>query len=55
MRAAQIYQETFGTKDGRIPATFDMIYLIGWSPHESQQQPMEKGSAEISLKTVLAD
>ena len=36
-RAAQIYAERFGTGTGRVKATFEILYLSGWAPHESQQ------------------
>lgn len=51
--AAAIYQELYGDpEDGSIPATFQLIYLTGWSPHESQQRPLERGSAQLSLKDL---
>ncbi|WP_169565997.1 methyltransferase domain-containing protein [Sneathiella limimaris] len=53
MRAAEIYQEKYQDEDGLIPATFQIIYLAGWAPHESQQKPLRPGSAKSSLKTVL--
>ncbi|MBS0267691.1 MAG: methyltransferase domain-containing protein [Proteobacteria bacterium] len=53
LRAAQIYQERFGRPGGRIPATFEIVTLTGWAPHESQQKPLRPGSAEVSLKDVL--
>ena len=37
------YREVFGQADGRIPATFQVHYLTGWCPHESQQQPAAPG------------
>lgn len=37
LRAAEIYAERFSDPDGRIRATFSVIYLSGWAPHESQQ------------------
>jgi SAM-dependent methyltransferase len=52
-RAAAIYQERFGTPDGRLPATFQILFLTGWAPHESQQQPARRGSGRISLKDAL--
>lgn len=52
-RAAEIYQEKFALPDGRIPATFEIITLTGWVPHESQQKPLAPGSARVSLKDVL--
>ena len=38
--------------DGSIPASFQLIYMTGWSPHESQQRPLERGSAQFSLKDL---
>jgi SAM-dependent methyltransferase len=52
-RAAEIYQERFGLPDGRIPATFEIVTLTGWVPHESQQKPLRPGSAQVSLADVL--
>ena len=39
--------------DGRIRATFDIIWLSGWAPHESQQQPLKPGSAKASLEAAV--
>ena len=52
-RAAELYVERFGDADGRIPATFEIITLTGWSPHESQQQPLRPGSAKMRLADAL--
>jgi SAM-dependent methyltransferase len=49
LRMAQIYSERFADPDGRIRATFDVIWVSGWAPHESQQQPLPPGSAKASL------
>lgn len=40
-------------EDGSIYATFEIIHMIGWSPHSSQQQPMSRGTAEKSLQNEL--
>lgn len=53
MRAAEIYVERFGRADRRIPATFEIITLTAWTPHESQQKPLRRGSAEVSLEEAL--
>jgi NADH dehydrogenase [ubiquinone] 1 alpha subcomplex assembly factor 5 len=53
-RAAQIYLERFGQPDGRVPATFEVITLTGWAPHENQQQPLRPGSAQMRLADALA-
>lgn len=53
LRAAEIYQDRFGLPNGRVPATFEIVTLTGWTPHESQQKPLQPGSAEVSLAAVL--
>lgn len=53
LRMAQIYQDKFSEDDGRIRATFEMLFLTGWSPHESQQQPLRPGSAQSRLAAAL--
>ena len=53
LRAAEIYRDRYGDADGRVPATFDVIYLTGWCPHESQQQPLARGSAARRLAEAL--
>lgn len=55
MRAAEIYAERFSDADGRIRATFSTIWLSGWAPHHSQQKPLARGSAQVSLTKVLGD
>jgi hypothetical protein len=52
-RAFEIYRETFGLPDGRIPATFEVVAATGWSPHESQQKPLRPGSAKMRLADAL--
>jgi hypothetical protein len=39
--------------DGRVRATLEIIWMSGWVPHESQQQPARRGSGRVSLKDVL--
>ena len=53
MRAAEIYAERFSDPDGRIRATFSFIWMSGWAPHVSQQQPLKPGSAKASLAEAL--
>ena len=54
MRAMEIYAERFADPDdGRVRASFDIIWLSGWSPHESQQQPLRPGSAKQRLADAL--
>jgi SAM-dependent methyltransferase len=52
-RAAQLYVERYGEADGRIPATFEIVHLAGWAPHESQQKPLARGSAKMRLADAL--
>jgi NADH dehydrogenase [ubiquinone] 1 alpha subcomplex assembly factor 5 len=52
LAAAAIYAELYAEPDGSIPASFQLIYLTGWSPHESQQRPLPRGSAQVSLKDL---
>ncbi|MBM3504096.1 MAG: methyltransferase domain-containing protein [Alphaproteobacteria bacterium] len=53
MRAAELYHERHRTADGRIHATFQVLYLAGWAPHESQQKPLRPGSAKGRLADAL--
>ena len=53
LRMAQLYSERFADADGRIRATFDVIWLSGWAPHESQQKPLKPGSAKASLEAAV--
>jgi SAM-dependent methyltransferase len=53
IRAAAVYAERFADPDGRIRASFDVISLSGWAPHESQQKPLRPGSATARLADVL--
>jgi len=53
LRMAQMYRERFADADGRIRATFDVIWLSGWAPHESQQKPLQPGSAKAGLAEAV--
>jgi hypothetical protein len=53
LRAAEIYARRFSDPDGRIRATFEMIWLSGWAPHASQQKPLKPGSAKRRLADAL--
>jgi SAM-dependent methyltransferase len=53
MRAMEVYAERFADPDGKVRASFDIIWLSGWSPHESQQQPLRPGSAKKRLADAL--
>jgi NADH dehydrogenase [ubiquinone] 1 alpha subcomplex assembly factor 5 len=51
--AATLYAERFGDGDGRIPATFEFLFLCGWAPHASQPKPLQRGSATRRLADAL--
>lgn len=53
IRATEIYAERYAEADGRIAATFEIITLTGWAPHESQQKPLAPGSATTRLADAL--
>lgn len=53
MRMAEIYGERFSDADGRVRATFEIVWFSGWAPHPSQQQPLRPGSAKARLADAL--
>ena len=52
-RACELYAQRFADRGGRIPATFEIITLTGWSPHPDQQKPLRPGSAKMRLADAL--
>lgn len=50
-----IYRELHGNNDGTVPATFRVIFMIGWTGGEGQARPLKRGSGKISMKDVLED
>ncbi len=52
-RAAELYAARFADADGRIRATFEIVSISGWAPHESQQKPARRGSGTVSLAAAL--
>uniref|UniRef100_UPI00286DD60D methyltransferase domain-containing protein n=1 Tax=Phenylobacterium sp. TaxID=1871053 RepID=UPI00286DD60D len=52
-RAMELYVERFAEPDGRVPATFEILTLTGWTPDASQQQPLKPGSAKMRLADAL--
>jgi SAM-dependent methyltransferase len=52
-RMMEVYAERFADADGRIRATFEIVWLSGWAPHESQQKPLAPGSARRRLAEAL--
>lgn len=51
LAAAAIYQNLYGQED-KIPATFQVLYLVGWKPDPSQPKPATRGSGQVSLKDL---
>ncbi|CUA70261.1 hypothetical protein RSOLAG22IIIB_00614 [Rhizoctonia solani] len=51
--ADAIYRALHGDEDGSVPATFQIIYMIGWKPAPNQPKPLERGSGQTNLKDVL--
>ena len=51
--SAEIYAERYSDPDGRIRATFSIVWLSGWAPAASQQKPLRPGSAQVSLQKIL--
>lgn len=52
--AASIYQQMYGDPNDNmsVPATFNVIYLCGWTPHTSQPKPKRRGSATHSFSQL---
>ncbi len=53
LRMAEIYSRRFADADGRLRATFEIVWLSGWAPHPDQQQPLKPGSAKARLADAL--
>jgi SAM-dependent methyltransferase len=53
MRAMALYAERFADPDGRLRATFEILWLSGWAPHASQQTPLKPGTAKTRLADAL--
>ncbi len=52
-RAEALYREMFADLDGQLRASFEIIFLLGWAPHDSQQKPLKPGSATARLADIL--
>ncbi len=52
-RASEIYAGRFADADGRMPATFELLTMTAWAPHESQQKPLQPGTAKTRLADAL--
>ena len=53
LRMAEIYAQRFADADGRVRATFEIVWLSGWAPHPGQQRPLKPGSAKTRLADAL--
>ena len=53
LRMVEIYREKFSDPDGRIRATFDVVWMSSWAPHDSQPKPLKPGSAKASLAEAV--
>ncbi len=53
LRMAEVYAADHGQEDGRIPATFEILFLSGWAPDASQPRPLRPGSAATRLADAL--
>lgn len=51
--ALRRYRTYYTVEDNRVQATFEVYYLAGWAPHDSQQKPLPRGSARQSLAEAL--
>lgn len=52
-KAEEIYRTHFADDDERLRSTFEIIFMIGWAPHETQQKPLRPGSAKNRLADAL--
>ena len=52
-RAGAHYAQHFANEKGRLKATFELVTITGWAPHESQQKPLKPGSAKFRLAEAL--
>ncbi len=55
MRALEVWRQTASDGDGRLRATFEILYVAGWAPHDSQQKPLRPGSARTPLAEALRE
>ncbi|MDP3458575.1 MAG: methyltransferase domain-containing protein [Hyphomonas sp.] len=52
-RAAALYRERHAEADGRVPATFEIVHVLGWAPGPDQPRPLKPGSAKVSLADAV--
>ena len=51
--AVEAYAGRFADPDGRVRATFEIVWMSGWAPHANQQKPLKPGSAKSRLADAL--
>ncbi len=49
------YKDMFSTQNNKLTCSFEILWLTGWTPHESQQKPLKPGSAKMRLEDSLKD
>ena len=52
-RLTEVYASQFARQDGKLTATFEIVWMTGWAPHASQQKPLKPGSAKMRLADAL--
>ena len=52
-QAEEVYRDMYADENGKLKATFEILYLTGWAPHDSQQKPMRPGTAKARLADAL--
>ncbi|KAL0133474.1 hypothetical protein PUN28_000901 [Cardiocondyla obscurior] len=54
--AASLYEQLYGKRKEDnsmfVPATFQIIFMLGWKPDPSQPKPLERGTGQVSLKDL---
>jgi NADH dehydrogenase [ubiquinone] 1 alpha subcomplex assembly factor 5 len=53
LSAASIYQDAYADEEGLLPATFQVVYMIGWAPDSSQPKPLERGTGKLGMKAAI--
>lgn len=54
-KVCELYTQHYADEDGRITASFEIIYLMGWAPHPDQPKPLAPGSGTVNLKDVFGN
>ena len=54
LATAAAYSALYGDAEGRVPATFQVIYMIGWAPAASQPRAKRRGSVPRGFSAPAA-